>query len=660
MSEYDPNAVVSLGKSAFKQNRYKVITDSYFPHTCSQQSLKKRINLQMFSFFERLIDPFPDHNPSQPPRGLYAFCRYYTRGLEPWLILMGVLTALTAISEALLFGILGRVVDWLAVSDPKTFIADSQLTLVAMGVFILLVIPLLTTLRSLVVHQTLMGNFPMLVRWMAHRYLLNQSYGFFQNEFSGRIATKVMQTALAVRESVMKLLDVLLFVVIYLITIIILVASADLRLCLPLLVWLLAYIGLQRYFVPKLKAISQRQADSRSLMTGRIVDSYTNIVTLKLFSHSTRESGYIKDGMLSFLNTVHPQMRLVTALNISLWTINMLLVFTTIALGIYLWAEDAITPGAIAVVISLAIRLTGMSHWIMWEISNLFENLGTVQDGINTLSIPQAVTDRDNAKKLQVNSGRVDFSAVSFSYLSPNPAVSKNVFEGLDLSIEAGEKIGVVGRSGAGKSTLVNLLLRFFDTQSGTIAIDGIDISQVKQESLRSNIAVVTQDTSLLHRSVRENIMFGNPGASEAAMIEAAKKAKAHEFILQLCDTSGRTGYDAHVGERGVTLSGGQRQRIAIARVILKDAPILILDEATSALDSEVESVIQKSLYQLMAGKTVIAIAHRLSTIAEMDRLVVFDQGAIVEQGTHAELIQAGGIYSQLWRHQSGGFLGLD
>jgi len=614
----------------------------------------------MFGFFERLIDPFPDDIPQQPPKGLYQFCRYYTKGLEPWLIIMALLTTLLAIAEASLFGILGKVVDWLVASDPDTFLEDSWSSIIVMSVFILIVIPVLATLHSLVVHQTLMGNFPMAVRWMAHRYLLNQSYGFFQNEFSGRIATKVMQTALAVRESVMKLLDVMLFVTIYVITMLILVASADLRLCLPLLIWLILYIGLQRIFVPKLKKISQLQADSRSTMTGRIVDSYTNIVTLKLFSYSSRESQYIKDGMTDFLNTVHPQMRLVTALNISLWFINMLLVFGTVALGIYLWLQESMTPGAIAVVISLAIRLSGMSHWIMWEISNLFENLGTVQDGINTLAVPQRVLDSDNAKELQVNSGEINFNKVSFSYLNSEKITTQMVFDQLSLAISAGERVGIVGRSGAGKSTLINLLLRFFDTQEGSILIDGQDISGVKQESLRRNIAVVTQDTSLLHRSVRENILFGRPDASETQMIAAAKKAEAHQFILQLKDAAGRTGYDAHVGERGVSLSGGQRQRIAIARVILKDAPILILDEATSALDSEVESAIQKSLYQLMEGKTVIAIAHRLSTIAAMDKLIVFDQGEILEQGTHQQLVESQGLYTQLWHHQSGGFLGVE
>ena len=609
----------------------------------------------MFGFFERLVDPFPKQLAQTPPTGVYQFCRYYTRGMEPWLITMACLTATTAISEALLFGILGQVVDWLSSSNPDTFFEDSSYYLIGMALFMLVLIPLANALRSLIVNQTLMGNFPMTVRWLAHRYLLNQSYGFFQNEFSGRIATKVMQTALAVRDTVMKLLDVILFVVIYLMTALILVASADLRLCGPLIIWLFFYILIQRYFVPKMKKIAMAQADARSLMTGRIVDSYTNIVTLKLFSHNNRESEYVRDGMNEFLNTVHPQMRLVTKLNISLWTLNMALVFSTAALGIYLWTNGDITPGAIAIVMSLAIRLTGMSHWILWEISSLFENIGTVQDGINTLSVPNVVNDKNDADTLIVSKGDIQFDQVSFKYNADEP-----VFENLQLSILAGEKIGVVGRSGAGKSSLVSLLLRFYDIQSGKITIDQQNINDFRQESLRANIAVVTQDTSLLHRSVRENIMFGRPEATEDEMIMAATKAEAHDFILSLRDSVGRRGYDAHVGERGVTLSGGQRQRIAIARVLLKDAPILILDEATSALDSEVEASIQKSLYQLMKGKTVIAIAHRLSTIAAMDRLIVFDQGAIIEEGTHQELLEMNGVYTKLWSHQSGGFLGFD
>lgn len=609
----------------------------------------------MFGFFERLVDPFPKKAAQRPPDSVYQFCRHYSRGMEPWLLLMAFLTAITAISEALLFGILGQVVDWLSESNPETFIEQSGSTLIGMGIFMLILIPLSNAMRSLIVHQTLMGNFPMSVRWMAHRYLLNQSYGFFQNEFSGRIATKVMQTALAVRDTVMKLLDVMLFVAIYMVTALILVASADPRLCIPLIIWLFFYIIVQRYFVPKMKKIAMVQADARSLMTGRIVDSYTNIITLKLFSHSNRESAYIRDGMSEFLNTVHPQMRLVTKLNICLWALNMSLVFSTAALGIYLWFNGSITPGAIAIVMSLAIRLTSMSHWILWEISGLFENIGTVQDGINTLSVPSKVNDKPNAIALNVNRGDIIFDSVNFSY-NTNEAV----FENLDLQIPAGEKVGIVGRSGAGKSSLVSLLLRFYDIQSGAITIDGHNIEGVRQESLRSNIAMVTQDTSLLHRSVRENIMFGRPEATEEEMVVAAKKAQAHDFILSLRDNVGRRGYDAHVGERGVTLSGGQRQRIAIARVLLKDAPILVLDEATSALDSEVEAAIQLSLYQLMEGKTVIAIAHRLSTIAAMDRLIVFDEGKIIEQGTHQELLRKNGIYTKLWGHQSGGFLGFE
>lgn len=609
----------------------------------------------MFGFFERLVDPFPKKAAQRPPDSVYQFCRHYSRGMEPWLLLMAFLTAITAISEALLFGILGQVVDWLSESNPETFIEQSGSTLIGMGIFMLILIPLSNAMRSLIVHQTLMGNFPMSVRWMAHRYLLNQSYGFFQNEFSGRIATKVMQTALAVRDTVMKLLDVMLFVAIYMVTALILVASADPRLCIPLIIWLFFYIIVQRYFVPKMKKIAMVQADARSLMTGRIVDSYTNIITLKLFSHSNRESAYIRDGMSEFLNTVHPQMRLVTKLNICLWALNMSLVFSTAALGIYLWFNGSITPGAIAIVMSLAIRLTSMSHWILWEISGLFENIGTVQDGINTLSVPSKVNDKPNAIALNVNRGDIIFDSVNFSY-NTNEAV----FENLNLQIPAGEKVGIVGRSGAGKSSLVSLLLRFYDIQSGAITIDGHNIEGVRQESLRSNIAMVTQDTSLLHRSVRENIMFGRPEATEKEMVVAAQKAQAHDFILSLRDNVGRRGYDAHVGERGVTLSGGQRQRIAIARVLLKDAPILVLDEATSALDSEVEAAIQLSLYQLMEGKTVIAIAHRLSTIAAMDRLIVFDEGKIIEQGTHQELLRKNGIYTKLWGHQSGGFLGFE
>ncbi len=617
----------------------------------------------MFSFFERLTNPFPPEHPTEPPKGLYLFCRHYTRGIEPYLLLMAILTTGLAISEALLYGILGQMVDWLATKDSQSFLQNEWQTLLAMSLFILIFIPVLVLMHALVTHQTLMGNFPMMVRWLSHRYLLNQSYAFFQHDFSGRIATKVLQTALAVRETVMKLLDVILFVTVYLATTLVLVANADLRLCLPLLAWLIAYLMILFHFIPQLKDISTLQADARSLMTGRIVDSYTNIITLKLFSQNQRESAYAQAGMQEFMATVHPQMRLVTWLKICVWIINMLLIFITGTLGIYLWINDAMGPGAIAIVLSLAIRLTGMSHWVMWEVSNLFENIGTVQDGINTLSNPQSITDTPNAHDLQVKRGAIHFNHVSFSYAveADKPGKPKNIqiFDDLNLQIGAGEKIGIVGRSGAGKSTFVNLLLRFYDVQQGSISIDGQDIRQVSQDSLRANIAMVAQDISLLHRSVRDNILFGKPDATEAQMIQAAQQAQAHEFIQALTDSKGRKGYDAHVGERGITLSGGQRQRIAIARVLLKNAPILVLDEATSALDSEVETSIQQNLYQLMEGKTVIAIAHRLSTIAAMDRLVVFDKGRIVEQGSHAKLIANNQLYAQLWNHQSGGFLGF-
>lgn len=612
----------------------------------------------MFGFFERFIDPYPPEHPTEPPQGLYRFCRYYIRGIEPYLVLLALLTTMLAISEALLYSVVGQLVDWLAEKKIDNFIDSEWPALLSMSVLILIVIPLLVLLHALVINQTLMGNFPMRVRWLSHRYLLSQSYAFFQHEFSGRIATKVMQTSLAVRETVLKLLDVMLFVAVYLATTLLLVINADPYLCIPLLIWLVLYIGILSYFVPRLKRVSTLQADARALMTGRIVDSYTNILTLKLFSGSRRESAYARAGMEEFMATVYPQMRLATGLNFSVWIINMLMVFCTGALGIYIWMQGAIGPGAIAIVMSLAIRMTGMSHWIMWEVNTLFENMGTVQDGINTISKPQRVTEAPDAKELQVPHGAIQFNRVCFSYHSDQQS-QRRIFDDLDLTIAAGEKVGIVGRSGAGKSTFVNLLLRFYDVQQGSIAIDGQDIRSVTQDSLRANIAMVTQDTSLLHRSIRDNILFGRPDASDAQLIQAAKQAQAHEFILSLLDIKGRTGYDAHVGERGVTLSGGQRQRVAIARVLLKNAPILVLDEATSALDSEVEASIQQSLYQLMEGKTVIAIAHRLSTIAAMDRLIVFDKGRIVEQGSHAKLIANNQLYAQLWNHQSGGFLGV-
>lgn len=608
----------------------------------------------MFRFFERLVKPFPPEHPTQPPGTLFAFCRHYTRGTEPYLVILALLTGTVAILEVSLFSFLGQLVDWLSAHTPETLVAEAGGTLLRMGLVVLLGLPVAVLLHALVVHQTLLGNYPMAIRWQAHRYLLGQSVGFYHNEFAGRIATKVMQTALAVRESVLKLLDVILYVLVYFGGVVVLVSTLDIRLALPLVAWFVAYAGLLYYFLPRLERIASRQADARSEMTGRIVDTYTNITTVKLFSHSRREADYAREGMEHFLLSVYPQMRLATALNVSVWVINALLIFSITALSVWLWTRSAISTGAIAAAVGLVLRLYGMSQWIMWEVSSLFENIGTAKDGMNTLSTPQDVVDEPNAPPLAVNQGHIVFDNVRFRY-GDNAAP---VMDNFSLEIAPGEKVGLVGRSGAGKSTLVNLLLRFYDVEQGRILIDGQDIAKVSQESLRSHIGMVTQDTSLLHRSVRDNLLYGKPDATEEDMIRAAKQAEAHDFIQELSDAKGGHGYSAHVGERGVKLSGGQRQRVAIARVLVKDAPVLILDEATSALDSEVEAVIQEKLHDLMQGKTVIAIAHRLSTIAALDRLIVLDQGRIIEQGTHAQLLEKGGIYAQLWAHQSGGFLG--
>lgn len=616
----------------------------------------------MFSFFERLTQAFPTQELTQPPKTIWAFCKYYTQGMWPIILTVSVLSALIAALEVALFGFMGQLVDWFSQRDPATFLEEEKDNLILYGTVVLIVIPSLVFSHSMLKHQSLMGNYPMRIRWLAHRYLIGQSLGFFQNEFAGRVATKVMQTALAVRETVLKLLDLMVFVVVYFVSIILLVFSTDWRLSIPLVVWLVIYIIILRILVPKLKAISETQADSRSMMTGRIVDSYTNMMTVKLFSHSKRESEYAQEAMQGFLNTVYPQMRLVTVLEASIEVLNGLLVFVMGALSVYLWLNQIASPGDIAVAISLCLRLNGISHWIMWEVSSLFENIGTVQDGINTLSRPVLVEDTKNAPDLNVSGGGIHFDNVRFAYKETHDVDDNQVavFEQLDLHIKPGEKVGLVGRSGAGKSTLVNLLLRFYDIQSGSIKIDGQDIRDVTQESLRSQISMVTQDTSLLHRSVRDNIVYGRTSASEEEMLSAAKRAEAHDFIQQLSDPNLRRGYDAHVGERGVKLSGGQRQRVAIARVMLKDAPILILDEATSALDSEVEVAIQECLNRMMENKTVLAIAHRLSTIAQMDKLLVLDKGKIVESGTHSELLAKKGIYAKLWAHQTGGFIGLE
>jgi ATP-binding cassette subfamily B multidrug efflux pump len=598
------------------------------------------------------VNPYPDEPPRPPPRSFWRFVWECTRGLRPYIAAMTLFTAVIGVFEAMLFGMLGNIVDWLARSSPATLWRDERSNLLLLA-GILLASPLVIALQTMFKHQALAGNFPMLLRWKFHRLMLSQSMAFYQDEFAGRIATKVMQTSLAVREVWMIMGDILVFVLIYFVTMVSLVGGFDAWLLLPFVGWVGLYTVAMFYFVPRLGKVAKAQADARSLMTGRVTDAYTNIATVKLFSHAQREAGFARSAMQEFMVTAYGQMRLVTGFEIVNHLLGMALIASTAGATLWLWTRGEVGVGAVAAATAMALRLNGISHWVMWEFASLFEHIGTVQDGINTLSRPLAIIDRPGAAALAVPRGEVRFEHVTFAYGGVRP-----VIEDFSLHIRPGEKIGLVGRSGAGKSTIVNLLLRFYDVEQGRVLIDGQDIAGVTQDSLRARVGMVTQDTSLLHRSVRDNILYGRPDASDEEMIAAARRAEAHDFILGLTDPKGRTGYDAHVGERGVKLSGGQRQRIAIARVMLKDVPILLLDEATSALDSEVEAAIQQSLYRLMEGKTVVAIAHRLSTIAAMDRLIVLDRGRIVEEGDHRSLLARNGLYARLWAHQSGGFLG--
>ena len=610
----------------------------------------------MFVAFEKLVHPYPEALPPTPPKGFLPFVWAGTVGLRRYLGLMTLFTAAIGVFEALLFAMLGKIVDWLGMVQPARMWTEHRGALWLLAA-VLLGSTALMALQSLYKHQAMAGNFPMLLRWNFHRMMLQQSMHFYQDEFAGRVAAKVMQTALAVRDIWMILADILVFVLIYFVTMVVVVGGFDAWLLLPFLGWVLLYITALRYFVPRLAKSAKSQADARSLMTGRITDAYTNIATVKLFSHAGREAGYARSAMQEFLVTVHAQMRLVTGFEVVNHLLGILLILCTAGVTLGLWMQGSLGVGAVAAATAMALRLNGISHWVMWEMANLFEQVGTVQDGMNTLSRPHAVVDRADAVALRVLRGELHFEDVRFAY-GATGAGAVRVIDCLALHVRPGEKIGLVGRSGAGKSTVVNLLLRFYDVESGRILIDGQDIAHVTQDSLRAQIGMVTQDTSLLHRSVRDNILYGRPDATDADMLAAARRAEADDFIQGLTDPKGRTGYDAHVGERGVKLSGGQRQRIAIARVMLKDAPILLLDEATSALDSEVEAAILASLYRLMEGKTVVAIAHRLSTIAAMDRLIVIDKGRIVEQGDHRSLLGQDGLYARLWARQSGGFLG--
>ncbi len=605
--------------------------------------------------FERLLDPFPPDEAPPPPKGLASFLWACTRGSRRYIAALAVLSAGVSIYEAWLFSFLGQIVDlltsWQAGQD-----AAGHERGVLWGIGIVLVASVgVVALRTLVQHQVLAINLPLRLRWDFHRLMLRQSLSFFSDEFAGRVTTKVMQTALAVREVLLTFVEIVLGIGVYFITIIALAGGFDPRLMLPFIAWILLFGLAMLYFVPRLGKVGQEQAHARSSMTGRVTDAYTNITTVKLFSHTQREARFARAAMEDFKETGYRQMRLVSQFEIVNQALVTVLIGAAGGYALWLWHGNEVGTGAVAAVTAMALRVNGMSHWIMWQMASLFENIGTVQDGIATLTRPLKVQDASDAATLKVTRGEVVFDNVSFNYNN-----ERQVLDGLSLTVRPGEKIGLVGRSGAGKSTLINLLLRFYDVQCGQIRIDGQDIAKVTQDSLRGAIGMVTQDTSLLHRSIRDNIAYGRPDAGEDDVRAAAVRAQANEFIRQLSDTQGRSGYDTLVGERGVKLSGGQRQRIAIARVMLKNAPILLLDEATSALDSEVEAAIQESLDEVMQGKTVIAIAHRLSTIAAMDRLIVMDEGRVIEQGSHAELLALDGVYARLWRHQSGGFLGQE
>ncbi|MFC7683694.1 ABC transporter ATP-binding protein [Neisseria sp. P0001.S009] len=606
---------------------------------------------KIFSWFESRIDPYPEAAPKTPEKGLWRFIWSNIEGVRKWIAVLAVFTVGIGIMEALMFQFMGKVVDWLGAYTPQTLFVEKGHALIGMMAMVAF-FAVWTFFASNVRLQTLQGVFPMRLRWNFHRLMLGQSLGFYQDEFAGRVSAKVMQTALALRDVVMTVADMVVYVLVYFITSGVILSSFDAWLIVPFICWMIGFAMIMRFLIPKLGRTAARQADARSLMTGRITDAYSNIATVKLFSHGAREAAYAKQSMEEFMVTVHAQMRLATLLHTCSFIVNSSLTVGTTALGIWLWYHGQVGVGAVATATAMALRVNGLSQYIMWESARLFENIGTVNDGMATLSKPHTILDKPQALPLKVTRGEIKFDHVDFSYEAGKPLLN-----GFNLNIKPGEKVGLIGRSGAGKSTIVNLLLRFYEPQSGTISIDGQNVDSVTQESLRAQIGLVTQDTSLLHRSVRDNIIYGRPDATEAEMISAAERAEATGFIPNLSDAKGRRGYDAHVGERGVKLSGGQRQRIAIARVMLKDAPILLLDEATSALDSEVEAAIQESLDKMMEGKTVIAIAHRLSTIAAMDRLIVLDKGRIIEEGSHTELLEKQGLYAKLWAHQSGGFL---
>ncbi|WP_185803523.1 ABC transporter ATP-binding protein [Pontivivens nitratireducens] len=607
----------------------------------------------MFRFFEKLVDPYqPYPDDDVPPTRLWPFLADYMRPFRSVLMWTLLTTFAVTVVEIGLIFYTGRVVDLLEISGPTAFLSDHGVELGLIAAFILLLRPIAQMLNAMLLNQALLPNIATLVRWRSHRHVLRQSVAWFQSDFAGRIANRVMQTAPATGEAVFQIFDALVYAVIYLIGALLLLGGTDPRLMLPLAAWGLAYIVLCIVIIPRIGRASKDFSDARSAITGRIVDSYTNIQTVKLFAHTREEEAFAGEAIEHARDKFQVQMRLITAMELGLLLINGLLIVAVIGWSIALWQQGIGTVGTVAAASALVLRLNSMTGWIMWALSSFFQNLGVVREGMETIAQPIDLTDAPDARPLHLKGGEIAFHDVSHHYGREAGGLDR-----VNLTIRPGERVGLVGRSGAGKSTLVNLLLRFHDAESGRITLDGQSLADVTQDSLRQSVGMVTQDTSLLHRSVRENIRYGSADATEAEIIAAAKRVEAHEFILDLGDMNGRTGYDAHVGERGVKLSGGQRQRIALARVVLKDAPILILDEATSALDSEVEAVIQDALYGLMEGKTVIAIAHRLSTIAAMDRIVVLDAGRIVEEGTHDALIAQGGLYAGFWSRQSGGFL---
>ena len=607
----------------------------------------------LFKWFEGRIDAFHRGELSQPPESLVGFFLYYLRPVWPIFAVLVVVGIIGASIEVALMAFVGVIIDMMRASqNPQAFFAEHGTTLMWMAAVALFFRPLMSLIVDLVRHQAIDAAFNARVRWKAHGWVLRQSLGYFQNDFAGRVATRVLQVGPAVRDVATNICDVVLWVFVHWVGTMVLFADADWRLVVPLAIWLSAYIASLFYFVPRIEMLSRFTSEARSALTGRIVDSYTNMVTVKLFSHTDREDAYAREGLEEHLTRYQAQLRLNTSMELYLYSINGAVLVGTTGLAIWLWTVGEVTIGSIAVVTGLIVRLMAMSGWFMRSMAAIFDNIGVVQESMMTIARSHSVVDRPDAKPLRIEKGEIRYESIRFHY-----GKEGGVIDNLSLAIRPGEKVGLVGRSGAGKSTLVNVLLRFYDLEAGRILIDGQDIARVTQDSLRAQIGMVTQDTSLLHRSVMDNILYGKPEAGSAAAIAAAKRAQAHEFILGLEDLKGRKGYDAHVGERGVKLSGGQRQRVAIARVLLKNAPILILDEATSALDSEVEAAIQEQLYNLMEGKTVIAIAHRLSTIAAMDRLVIMDLGRIVEEGSHAELLTRGGLYAELWMRQSGGFL---